>query len=71
MKAKRGTVRQQGAIYDALGLRLALLGLNKIGFDIEVSAKNSKLLHVTCKKTHNRFVVEEVGHNDWPIHRKP
>ncbi len=67
MKQNRTVTRQGGAIYDALDLRLALLDLNKLGFDLEITTKDAKRLQVTCKKTQNRFVVEEVGHNDWPI----
>jgi hypothetical protein len=53
-------------IYDVLDLRLALLELNKQGFDLEVSADNAKRLHVTCKRTQNRFLIEGLGHNEWP-----
>ena len=61
-------VRQGGAIYDAGDLKLALLDLNEHGFDLHVKALDSHRLHLTCKKTHNRFVIEFLGHNKWPDH---
>lgn len=64
MKQNR-RVRQR-EIYDVLALRLALLDLNKHGFDLDVTAESAKRLHITCKRTQNRFVVNEVGHNEWP-----
>jgi hypothetical protein len=54
-------------IYDVLDLRLALLYLREHGFDLEISAKDVTRLQVTCKRTKNRFVIEGVGHNDWPL----
>ncbi len=65
-KNKAEPVRQNGEIYDAPDLRLALLDLNKHGFDIHVSAVDSRRLLVTCRKTRNRFAIECLGHNDWP-----
>lgn len=62
MKQNRVT-RQQGEIYDVLDLRLALLELNRLGFDLDVADDSAKRLLITCKKTQNRFVVEGVGHN--------
>lgn len=67
-KNKAEPVRQNGKIYDALDLRLALLDLNKRGFDLHVSAVDANRLQVTCKKTRNRFAVECLGHNEWPVH---
>jgi hypothetical protein len=45
---------QNGEIYDVLDLRLALLDLNKRGFDLHVSAvaDDANRLQVTCNKTH-------------------
>jgi hypothetical protein len=61
------TVEQRREIYDVLDLRLALVELKRHGYDLEIIAENAKRLHVTCMRTHNRFVIEEVGHNDWPV----
>ena len=63
-KNKAEPVRQNGEIYDAADLRLALLDLNKHGFDLHVSALDAKRLLATCKKTHNRFAIECLGHNE-------
>ncbi len=68
---KAELVWQNGEIYDALDLKLALLDLNKHGFDLDVSAVDAKRLLVTCKKTRNRFVIECLGHNEWPVHSAP
>jgi hypothetical protein len=61
------TVQRQREIYDVYDLKLALLDLNRHRFDLEVSAEDAKRLHVICKRIHNRFVVEDVGHKDWPV----
>jgi hypothetical protein len=63
---KAEPVRQKGEIYNELDLRLALLDLNKHGFDLNVDVAAKRLL-VTCKKTHNRFVIECIGNNEWPV----
>jgi hypothetical protein len=67
-KNKAEPVRQNGEIYDAIDLQLALLDLNKRGFALHVTAVDAHRLQVTCKKTHNRFAVECLGHNEWPVH---
>ena len=64
---RNAAVLQGREIYDVYDLKLALLDLNRHGFDLEVLEENAKRLHVTCKRTHNRFVIQEVGHNEWPI----
>ncbi len=65
MKGKP-TVPQRREIYDVYDLKLALVALNGQGFELEVSAKDAKRLHVTCKRAQNRFVVQEVGQDEWP-----
>jgi hypothetical protein len=57
---------QNGEIYDAPDLQIVLLGLKRQGYDIHVSSVDATRLRLTCNKTKNRFVVECVGHNDWP-----
>lgn len=63
-KNKIEPVRQNGEIYDASDLNLALLDLNKHGFDLQVSTVDANRLLLTCKKTHNRFSIECLGHNE-------
>lgn len=67
-KENFGPARQNCEIYDVLDFRLALLQLNMQGFDLQASASADKAnrIHVTCKKTQNRFVIECLGHNEWP-----
>lgn len=61
------TIPRQREIWDISNLKMALLDLlNKQGCDLEVSEVNAKRLHVTCNRTHNRFVIECLGHKDWP-----
>ena len=62
-KNKAAPVRQNGEIYDALDLRLALLDLNKHGFDLHVSAVDANRLQVTCNKTRTRFAIERLPNN--------
>jgi len=60
MKRNR-TARQQGEIYDVYDLRLALLNLNQLGYDFELSGSdNAGRVCVTCKKTRNRFALTAV-----------
>jgi hypothetical protein len=61
---KAKPARQNGEIYDIFDLQLALLDLNKHGFDLHVSCVDAKHLQMTCKKTRTRFTVERVGKND-------
>jgi hypothetical protein len=60
------SARQQGRILDVGDLRLALLNLNKYGYDLYVSGRGAKRIQVTCKKTDTRFAVEEVR-DDSPV----
>ena len=62
-KNKAELIRQNGEIYDALDLRLALLDLNKHGFDLNVSVVDSHRLLVTCNKTRSRFSIECLPNN--------
>ena len=57
-------IRQNCEIYDAADLKLALLDLNKHGFDLHVSSLDAKRLLVTCKKTRNCFAIECLGHKE-------
>lgn len=57
-KNKAELIRQDGEIYDVLDLRLALLDLNKRGFDLNVSVVDANRLLVTCNKTRIRFSIE-------------
>ena len=57
-KNKAELIRQHGEIYDALDLRLALLDLNRRGFDLNVSVVDAGRLLVTCNKTRSRFSIE-------------
>jgi len=67
MKKKRNhTARQEGYIYNIEDLQLTLLDLNDQGYDLHVSTDDSMRLQVTCKKTNNRFLIEQVRDNDWP-----
>ena len=65
-KNKAEPVRQNREINDVLDLKLALLDLNKHGFDIQVSTVDSHRILVTCKRTRNRFAIECIGDNDKP-----
>ncbi|HZU30077.1 MAG TPA: hypothetical protein VFB79_03120 [Candidatus Angelobacter sp.] len=64
-QTKASAPRQNGEIYDMYDLRLTLLDLNKQGYALEI-ADGGNRLHVTCQKTHNRFVIKPLGHSDWP-----
>ncbi|MDQ2835140.1 MAG: hypothetical protein M3Y50_15635 [Acidobacteriota bacterium] len=57
---------QNGELYDAPDMQLALLSLKQQGYDVHVSSTDARRLQVTCNKTKNRFLVECIGHNDWP-----
>lgn len=60
-------IPRQREIHDIYDLRMALLDLlNNHGCDLEMSVVNAKRLHVTCNRTHSRFLIESLGHNDWP-----
>jgi len=61
-------IPQNGELYDVDDFRLAVWELNKLGYDLEsVHAHgNVHRLNLTCKKTKNRFILECIGHNDWP-----
>jgi hypothetical protein len=64
MKQNR-TARQQGEIYDVYDLRLAVLDLNELGYDLELSGlDNAGRVCVTCKKTRNRFALSPAASND-------
>jgi hypothetical protein len=66
MKRNR-TARQHGEIYDVYDLRLALLDLSQLGYDIELSGSdNAGRVYVTCKKTRSRFALAVVD-NDQAI----
>jgi len=58
---------QNGELYDAGDFRLALLELNRLGYDIKIEQSHTSIhrLNLTCGKTRNRFVVECIGHKDW------
>jgi hypothetical protein len=56
----------QRPILDAYDFRLALTELTKHGYDLEVSVQDTRRLHVTSKRTDTRWVIELLGHNDWP-----
>jgi hypothetical protein len=63
MKQDR-TARPKKEIDDVYDLRLAVLDLNLLGYDFELSDSddsNAKRAYVTCKKTRNRFALEAVG----------
>ncbi len=66
MNRANQSVRQNGEVYDIYDMQLALLDLNDHGFSFEVAVMDSKQIHLTCKKTHNRFVIDCLGHNGWP-----
>jgi hypothetical protein len=57
------TARQQGEIYDVYDLRLAVLDLNKLGYDLELSggSDSAKRVYITCKKTRHSFALEAVA----------
>jgi hypothetical protein len=55
-------------LWDVLDLKLVLMDLNKQGLDLEIRTEDAHRLHVTCKRTQIRFVIQEIGHNDWPDH---
>lgn len=61
-------VRQDEDIYDATDLKMALEDLSKLGFDIQVETvlKNVHKLRVLCRKGNQRFMVTDIGSNDWP-----
>jgi hypothetical protein len=59
--------RQRGEIYDIYDLQLTLLDLKTLGFDVYVSVTDPHRLRLTCNKTNNRFLVECLGHNEWPV----
>ena len=67
-QSKVSVARQDGYIYDATDLHLTLLELNQQGYDlcVDTDKSNRERLLVACKKTQNRFVIERIGHNEWP-----
>jgi hypothetical protein len=67
-KSKAEPTRQNRGLYDVLDLKLALMELNKRGFDLEFSFVDARTEHMICKRTGNRFVIECLGHNEWPVH---
>ncbi len=57
---------QNGEVYDILDLKLVLMGLSTQGYDFEVESQDAHRLHLTCKKTNTRFVVDCISNSDWP-----
>ena len=57
---------QNGEIYDAPDMQIALLNLKKQGYDVHVSSVDATRLQLICNKTKNRFIIQCIGHNDWP-----
>lgn len=61
-------IPQNGELYDVDDFRLAIWELNRLGYDLDSShvISNAHCLHLTCRKTNNRFVLECIGNNNWP-----
>lgn len=61
-------IPQNGELYDVDDFRLALHELNKLGYELTSTHTHGNVhrLNVTCNKTKNRFVMECIGHKEWP-----
>lgn len=66
--SQKHTIPQNGELYDVDDFRLAIWELNRLGYHLYSvhSHENAHRLHLICEKTKNRFILECIGHNDWP-----
>lgn len=66
-------IPQNGELYDVDDFRLAVWELNQLGYDLDSihAHLNVHRLHFTCNKTQNRFILECIGHNEWPESKLP
>jgi len=68
MRKAAKKIFKERAIHDVRDLRLAILNLNVSGFAFETKLclSDAHKLYLSDTKTGHRFIIEDIGHNDWP-----